>query len=65
MIDDPEKEPARWDEPIIADNPTNAKRECQKRADRYQVELESVSQPKKPQPGKKQIYRCNYKEKTE
>ncbi|MEG4498354.1 hypothetical protein QUB05_04270 [Microcoleus sp. F10-C6] len=32
MIQDPEKEPERWDEPILADNPKQAKQECQKRA---------------------------------
>ncbi|MEK0193834.1 MAG: hypothetical protein EAZ78_25940 [Oscillatoriales cyanobacterium] len=34
MIQDPEKEPERWDEPILADNLKQAKQECQKRADR-------------------------------
>jgi hypothetical protein len=32
MIQDPEKEPECWDEPILADNPKQAKQECQKRA---------------------------------
>ncbi|TAG91734.1 MAG: hypothetical protein EAZ09_16990 [Oscillatoriales cyanobacterium] len=62
MIQDPEKEPEGWDEPILADNPKQAKQECQKRADRYQVELESVTQPRKVE-NRPQVYRCNYKEK--
>ena len=32
MIQDPEKEPERSWEPILADNPKQAKQECQKRA---------------------------------
>ena len=32
MIQDPEKDPERWDEPILADNPRQAKLDCQKRA---------------------------------
>lgn len=56
------QEPERWDEPILADNSKQAKQECQKRADRYQVELESVTQPRKVE-NRPQAYRCNYKEK--
>ncbi len=32
MIQDPEKDRERWDEPILADNPKQAKQDCQKRA---------------------------------
>jgi len=32
MIQDPEKDPERWDEPILADNLRQAKQDCQKRA---------------------------------
>ncbi len=32
MIQDPEKDPEPWDEPILADNPKQAKQDCQKRA---------------------------------
>jgi hypothetical protein len=38
MNQDPEKEPERWDEPILADNTKQAKQECQKRADQYGVD---------------------------
>ena len=62
MIQDPEKEPERWDEPILAGNPRQAKQECQKRADQYGVELESVTEPRKVE-NRLQVYRCNYKEK--
>ncbi|GET37338.1 hypothetical protein [Microseira wollei] len=62
MIDDPEKEPYRWDEPIVADSPKQAQKDCQKRADRYGVELESVTEPRKIE-ARPQVYRCNYKEK--
>lgn len=63
MIDDPDKEPARWDEPIVAINPVEAKRECQKRAEHYDLELESVTEPRKIET-RPQVYRCNFKEKT-
>lgn len=63
MIDDPDKEPARWDEPIVASNPVEAKQECQKRAEHYGVELESVIEPRKIEP-RPQVYRCNFMEKT-
>lgn len=60
MIENPEPESERWDEPVIADSPTNARRECQKRATCYRADLESVTQPSKFQTSKKQIYRCHY-----
>ncbi len=63
MIDDPEKEPKRWDEPIVANSPRGAQEECQRRADQYGVELESVSEPRQVK-NRSQIYRCNYKERT-
>lgn len=63
MIENPEEEPERWDEPIIANNAKEAKKECEKRADQYGVELESVTQPRKIE-NRRQVYRCNYKEKT-
>jgi hypothetical protein len=59
MIEDPEKEPARWDEPILANDPQEAKKECEKRAERYGVELESVTEPHKLE-NRAQVYRCNY-----
>jgi hypothetical protein len=62
MIRDPEEEPQRWDEPILANSPAEAQRECQRRADLYGVELESVTEPRKIE-NRPQIYRCNYKEK--
>lgn len=62
MIRDPEKEPQRWDEPIIADNPILARQECQRRADLFGMELESVTEPKKLE-NRPQVYRCNFKEK--
>lgn len=62
MIEDPENQPARWDEPIIAEDQKQAKEECQKRADSYAVDLESVTPPRKIEK-RKQVYRCNYKEK--
>jgi len=62
MIEDPEKEPERWDEPILANDPLEARRECEKRADRYGVELESVTEPRKVEK-RPQVYRCNFKEK--
>jgi hypothetical protein len=62
MVENPEQEPERWDEPILANSPQEAKKECQKRADQYDVELESVAEPRQVQ-NRSQIYRCNYKEK--
>lgn len=62
MVRDPEQEPARWDEPIVASNPQEARKECQRRADQYGVELESVTEPRKVQ-ARPQMYRCNYVEK--
>lgn len=62
MIRDPEQEPSRWDEPIIAGSPSEAQKECQKRANRYGVELEAVTKPRKVEK-RSQVYRCNYKEK--
>ncbi|NET61633.1 MAG: hypothetical protein F6K47_37580 [Symploca sp. SIO2E6] len=62
MIRDPEQEAQQWDEPIIASNPSEAQKECQKRADQYGVELESVTEPRKIEK-RPQVYRCNYKEK--
>jgi hypothetical protein len=61
MIQDPEKEPEQWDEPIIADSPAAAQRECQRRANQYEVELKSVTRPRKIE-GRPQVYRCNYQE---
>ena len=48
MIGNPDQEPERWDEPIVAENPLEARRECQRRAERYGVELESIDSPTKP-----------------
>jgi hypothetical protein len=62
MVRDPEQEPERWDEPIIANNLKQARKECQKRADQYGVELDSVTEPRKTE-ARPQVYRCNYKEK--
>ena len=62
MIPDPEHEPARWDEPIVANSPAEAQRECQQRAERYDVELESVTEPRRIEK-RPQVYRCNFKEK--
>jgi hypothetical protein len=62
MIRNPEKEPERWKEPIVADNPVAAQRECQKRADEYDMDLESVTEPRKIE-SRPQRYECNYKEK--
>ncbi len=62
MVRDPEQEPERWDEPIIAGNPQEAKKECQKRADQYGVDLEAVTEPRKVE-RRPQVYRCNDKEK--
>ena len=62
MIRDPEQESARWDEPIIAGNPNEAQKEYQKRANKYGVDLESVTKPRKIEK-RPQVYRCNYKEK--
>lgn len=62
MIRDPEKEPERWSEPIVAGSPAEAQSECQKRADRYDLELESVTEPRKIEE-RPQRYDCNYKEK--
>jgi hypothetical protein len=63
MIRDPEQEPQRWDEPIVATSPEEAKEECQKRADEYDMELEFVTKPDPVEEGSEQEYRCNYKEK--
>jgi hypothetical protein len=63
MIDDADKEPTRWDEPIVASNPIEAKRECKKRAEQYGLELESIIEPRKIETHP-QVYRCNFKEKT-
>lgn len=62
MLRDPEKEPERWKEPIVASSPEEARRECEKRADSYDLELESVTEPKKVE-DRPQRYECNYKEK--
>lgn len=62
MVRDPEQEPECWDEPILADNPQEARKECQKRANQYGVNLESVTEPHKIE-GRPQVYRCNYREK--
>lgn len=62
MVRDPEKEPERWDEPIIADNPRQARQECQRRAERYGVDIEYVEEPGRVE-NRPQIYRCHYKEK--
>lgn len=62
MVRDPEQEPERWDEPILASSPDEAQKECQKRAAQYGVELESVTEPRKVE-NRSQVYRCNYKEK--
>ena len=62
MIRDPEKEPERWKEPIVANTPNEAQRECQKRADEYELDLESVTKPNKIE-DRPQRYECNYKEK--
>jgi hypothetical protein len=59
MISD--KEIARWDEPILANSPEEAQKECQKRGERYGVELESITRPRKMEL-RPQIYRCNYRE---
>ena len=63
MIENPEQEPERWDEPIVADSPLEAQRECQKRADRYGVELESMTSPARIE-NRPQLYRCNFRGKT-
>jgi len=62
MIPDPENEPARWDEPVVANNPSEARRECQRRADLYKVELESVTEPRRVE-SRSQVCRRNFKEK--
>jgi hypothetical protein len=62
VIRDPEKEPERWKEPIVADSPTAAEKECQRRAVEYDLELESVTEPHKIE-DRPQRYECNYKEK--
>jgi hypothetical protein len=62
MVRDPEKEPERWKEPIVANSLAAAQRECQKRADEYDLDLESVTEPSKIQ-NRPQRYECNYKEK--
>lgn len=54
-----EQEPERWDEPILAGSPEEAKKVCQHRANSYGVALESVTEPKTIQK-RQQIYRCNY-----
>lgn len=56
LVETPEQEPERWDEPILANNPKEAKKECQKRADQYDVELESVTEPRQVQ-NRSQVYR--------
>ncbi|MDY7015152.1 MAG: hypothetical protein SVX43_16460 [Cyanobacteriota bacterium] len=58
-LQDPEHKLEFWDEPIIASNPEEAERECQKRAKEYKVRLESVTQPKRIEQ-RPQRYRCNY-----
>lgn len=62
MLRDPEKEPERWSEPIVASDPSEAQKECQRRADRYDVDLDSVTVPRKIE-DRPQRYECNYKEK--
>ena len=59
---DPEREPERWDEPIVANNPQEAWRECRKRAEEYNMEVEAVTEPKVLREGP-QVYRCQFKEK--
>jgi hypothetical protein len=61
MVRDPEKEPERWREPIVANSLDEATRECQKRADEYEMELESITPPKRIEQ-RPQQYTCNYKE---
>jgi len=58
---DPEQsqEPERWDEPILAGSPEEARKECKRRAESYGVTLESVTEPKTKKAGQ-QRYRCNY-----
>jgi hypothetical protein len=60
-MQDPEQqqEPERWDEPILASSPEEAKKQCKRRAESYGVTLESVTEPKTIQ-NRKQVYRCNY-----
>ncbi|XHX79286.1 MAG: hypothetical protein RBJ76_04965 [Stenomitos frigidus ULC029] len=62
MVRDPEQEPARWDEPILAESPQQARQECQRRADQYGIEVEYVQAPSRIEP-RPQLYRCHYKEK--
>jgi hypothetical protein len=46
----------------VANTPDEAQRECQKRADEYELDLESVTKPNKIE-DRPQRYECNYKEK--
>jgi len=62
MVRDPEQEPERWDEPILADSPQSARQECQRRAAQYGVEVEYVQEPSRVEK-RVQVYRCHYQEK--
>jgi hypothetical protein len=60
-IADPEEEVAEWDEPIIAQTPEEADRECRAKAAQYGVELVRVQQPNRVRRGQDQRYRCWFK----
>lgn len=59
---DPEREPERWEEPILAKSPQEAWKECRRRAEEYNMEVEAVKEPKIKR-GSPQVYRCQFKEK--
>jgi hypothetical protein len=57
-IADPEEEVAEWDEPILAQAPEEADRQCRAKARQYGVELVRVQKPSRVQRGQNQQYRC-------
>ncbi len=59
---DPEREPQRWEEPILANSSQEAWRECRNRAQQYNLEVEAVIEPKTIRSAP-QVYRCQFKEK--
>jgi hypothetical protein len=60
-IADPEEEVTEWDEPIVAQNPEEAERECRAKAAQYGVELVRVQKPSRVRRGQNQQYRCWFK----
>lgn len=60
FLPDPENPLERWDLPVVASSPDEARRECLKQIKDEGVTLESVTPPKIIKQGKPQSYRCNY-----